>query len=369
MGGVDRIKTQAVGTGSQSINHPAVQAADPLAVGIAAQLAPFNVPKGVAKKLVDNLHSQAFSARSSLTISIPTGNTMLFYCQNCVASNSDAASLIAFVCPAASLSPATSTIVSSTVGPNPTGVTINSLSTNTPYGVSTLAGADYTWRLVGSGIRVRNVSEQLYRGGILRYLMDSTGTVNGSIDAQVTTFSTIINLLNAAQHSIRKHFSDDSLVEILIPASNTGWASTSADTYDGVFAGANVPFSNGAPIDLYSGGGATRVGGTTSNLKGGCAPMVWGYFTNNSTGAQTIDIELVEHWEVHGSAISILHTPSPNHVQSQALIQNLVEHVATNHSNNPHLHFKDVVRDAVKLAHNKQACRDAGMAASIALAL
>ena len=367
-GGRDFIKTGS-GISSTVLPHPAVQAADPLAVGIAAQLSPFNVPKGTAKKLVDSLQSQAITARGTSTVSVPPNNTLLMFVENCVANDTINSSVFLVVCPNINLVDATSTITSSTAANFPANCTGYTIPTNTPYTAATLAGGDYNWRLVGAGVRVRNVSEQLYRGGIFRYVLDTQGTINGQVAVNSTKFSEIITILNGCQHSVRKHFSDDSLIEILVPAGSLNEWSGMSGNYDASFVGTTQAMTGGTAYGNYTGTGAGRVFGTTSGVVCGYQPMVWGYFVNSGTGTQTLDFEVIEHWEVHGSTISTLHTPSANHVQSQALVTSIMEHVATNHSNNPHLHFKDVVKEAVKLSHNKQACKDASIAASIALAM
>lgn len=356
----------AVGTSTAVVSHPDVQKGDPVAVGIAAHLAPFSVPKGMAKKLTDPKQSQAFSARSTSAISVAAGYTLLFFQAPCVASNSTLLSLGYVLVPTGNAADATSVLVSSLASvPN---MIYSGMQTNTPYTVTTLSGNDYQWRLVGSAIRIRNVSEQLYRGGLLRYVMDPTMTMNSQINLASTTVSGILNVINSAQHNVRKHFSDDSTVEIVSPAINEAWLSTPSTDFAGVFSGAETGCPGGSPISGY-GSGATRFGSTSSSLNCSTEPFVWGYFQNTATGAQTIDMEIVEHWEVHGNDIAILHTPSPNHVQSQALISAVVEHAVTNHSNNPHLKPADLFKQAVKLAHNKQAVKDAGMVASIALAM
>ena len=80
--------------------------------------------------------------------------------------------------------------------------------------------------------------------------------------------------------------------------------------------------------------------------------------------AQTYDIELIEHWEVAGSAIETLHTPSASHQAASDLVRSIAEHAHHSHAMNPHLKFSDVVKGAVQLEHNKEALRDAGVVAS-----
>lgn len=359
----------AAGIASTVLSHPAVSRGDPLAVAVAAQLSPFNVPKGVAKKMTDSLHSQAITARGTNTVVVPANTTLLMFVQPCVSSDVNNGSVVIISVPNTSLTSTTSTICSTTVGSNAAGCSQFNISTQTPYSAQTLDGGDYTWRLVGAGLRVRNVSEQLYRGGIFRYVIDAQGHITPGIDVTTTTFGAIVDMINAAQHNVRKHFSDNSIVEILVPCTNDAWSSMKGATYDPVFCGADYGMGGGLPEGSYAGDYCGRIGGTTSARIGGYKPLVLACFANQSAGSQTLDFEIVEHWEVHGKDITSLHTPSPNHLQSQSLIQNVVEHLATNHSQNPHFHFKDVLKQAVKLAHNKQAVRDASTVASVVLAL
>ena len=272
-GGRDFIKTGS-GISSTVLPHPAVQAADPLAVGIAAQLSPFNVPKGTAKKLVDSLQSQAITARGTATISVPPNNTLLLYIENCVANDSNTTSVFMVVCPNANLGDATSTITSSTAAVNPANCTGYTILTNTPYSSTTLEGGDYNWRLVGGGLRVRNVSEQLYRGGIFRYVLDTQGTINGQVNVATTTYQQILNIINSCQHSVRKHFSDDSLIELLVPAGSVNEWSGMSGYRDASFVGTQQAMTGGVTYGNFTGAGAGRIFGTTSSAVGGYQPMV-----------------------------------------------------------------------------------------------
>ncbi len=364
LGGRDSLRT-AAGISTSIISHPAVAAGDPLAVAIAAQVSPFSVPKCIAKKPFDPKPSQAITARGTNTWTIGAGSTIVFAVSPCVASDSTCPSVTAVISPSGSLSSATSTWTSSTAAVAPAGCSLATLFSTTPYATSTLTGNDYQWRLVGCGLRIRNVSEALYRGGLLRYVADESGTMNSTINLSSTTLQGIMDQIGAAQHSVRKHFSDTSLIEIMVPVPTRDWVKDQ----NFVFSAADTYCPGSVTSGTYDSPYNTRFGGTTSTIVCGAGPQVWGYFTNGSSGSQTIDVELVEHWEVHSASLSMLHTPGVAHLQSQALVDNVVAHVTSQHGMNPHLHFKDVVKEGVKLAHNKQAVKDASLAASIMLAL
>ncbi len=366
--GTDHVVTsRAAGVASAVLDHPAVARAEPLATAVAAQIAPFNVAKGLAKKLTDTRQSQAVTSRGATTFTVPSGQTALFFMGPSACSDPAAQSFSVFVCPAANLNDATSTITSSSAGVNPANTVVTNISTNTPYAGAALSGGNMSARLVGAGLRIRNVSEALYRGGMLRYLMDSDGIFGSQRSATTTTYQGWIDNINATQTTVRKHFSDASLVEILYPAHNCGWISDSSD-FSGYF-DCRQGMKNATAVGSFSSAETTRVGGAASPNAMSSGPGIVGYFTNSSSGAQNIDIEVVEHWEFHGSAITTLHTPGVPHINTQNLIDGMMEHVATNHSQNPHLHFKDVVKEGVKLSHNKAAVKDAELAASIAMCL
>lgn len=366
--GRDALRT-AAGVATSTLSHPAVAAGDPLAVAIAAQIAPFNAPRGLAKKLTDTKPSQSVSARGQTTFSIPSGSTALFWCTPAACSNNTNVSMAIVVCPGASLGAATSTITSTSVGSFPAGCQQYSVVTTTPYDGATLCGGDYTARLVGAGVRIRNVSEALYRGGLLRYVCDDQDTALAGLSADTTTYATWMGTVDSHQGSVRKHFSDNSVVEILYPSSRSGWLSSIPVAYSAFFDQGNTPFATSTTASNNNVISSARFGGTTNIGCLGNAPKLFGYFTNGSSGAQTIDVEIVEHWEYHGSGIVSLHTPGVPHVSSQSLLDGLSAHLATQHATNPHLHFKDIVKQGVKLAHNKAAVRDAEMVASVALAL
>lgn len=357
----------ASGIGSTILNHPAVLSGDPLALSVAAQVAPFSIPKGLAKKPDGGRNSQSFTARGVTSISIPSGSTIVGLVTPSVANDPATYSLAALVCASANLSAGTSTFTSATAAVAPLNCTMAGIRTDTPYAAATLEGGDYQWQIVGCGLRIRNVTEKLYRGGVLRYIIDEEGTHIGSLNSENTTLQSWMNYIDSDMRSVRKHFADIPNVEIVVPYSSSGWKSAAINAQGNVFASALNNLA-GATLAPY-GAGSIRFGGNTSTSVCGSGPVCIFYFTNSSSGAQMIDLEMVEHWEVHGRTISSLHTPGINHVQTQALVQNVFQHVATNHSHSPHLTFADVAKGAIKLAHNKAAVQDATTAATIVACL
>lgn len=358
---------------STTLNHGEVNAGSVTAVSVGAQLAPFQIPKGIAKCLTNSIASQSVSARGQTTITVPTASTMLFVVTPSAASDSNASSFAAVVFPNSSSGTGTSTLTSSTVGNSAATCANYFVVTNTPYSTGVLVGGDYKTRLVSAGCRIRNVTENLYRGGVLRYVYSPQSSINPKINVATSTFGSIQTVIDSDQSAVRKHF-DAMTQSIDIPmiASDQTWVDSltyrdvvafTPSSGVGQFAGVT------ALASPWDGGQGFRFGGTTSANYVGVAPTLIGYFTNSSSGSQTIDIEMVEHYEYHGTDIVSLHTPGSNHIQSQALVNTLHEHLANQHSSNPHITAGSVLREGLKLSQNKEARKDATLAASIAMCL
>ena len=82
--------------------------------------------------------------------------------------------------------------------------------------------------------------------------------------------------------------------------------------------------------------------------------------------AQSYDFEIIEHWEVHGSSIETLHTPSSSHSLAAEAVSNLVKHAHHSHSQTPSLSLAGVAKGISFAEHHKTAIKDAG---SVAVAL
>jgi len=340
---------------SKHASQDGVIAAPSLHTSIVAQAAPFRVQKSVASILSNAKPSQKLSARSINSISIASGSFALINVCPCIASDSSRLSAGVIVVPLASATAATSTITSTTVGVAPAGCTTYTLVTNTPYTQATLEGGDYAWRLVSNGIRLRNITPDLYKGGVIRHLVDYEGVLLDYTVAETTTFGAINDSINYNQNTVRSVISGRTNdVEIAVHSTDPSWRSFETGGAD------NVLWGN--PIR-----GSTRFGGTTA-LGTCCISGTWVVIENYTGQTQMYDMELVEHWEIHGSAISQLMTPSPSSHAAYDAVRSLVSHAHTQHSSTPHLTFAQVVKGAVKMEHNKAAMDDvAALAPALAL--
>ena len=342
---------------------------NPLSNAIRAQLFPFEVSKGAAKRPEDPRNSQAATARASGTITIPTGQTLFFMWQPNACSNSGASSFAYNV--VTSSSAATTAWSSSATATGTRG----GLATTTPYSISTMNSEGMEFRLVGAGLRLRNATNQLNTEGILRYVLDPIGVHRNGFSANNTS-DVNKTLIDSSQAQVRKLFNTkDTVVEIFYPTNNVKWqdVTTAESQYAYVDDGTGnymTGLQGGASDAATSSPTYTTVNGTV--LSGttllGAAPGVFGYYQNTSTGSQVVDIEVIEHWEYHARGLTSLHTDSVSHQLTQHAINSVISHVSTNHSNDSTKTQKMILKDAVKLATNKHVLADAKLVAPLILA-
>lgn len=333
---------------------------DPLAMSAKAQLAPFHVPRGMAKKSDDAQYSQAVSATASSTVVVPAGSILLFAQDPCAASDGQLYSCAFVVTTLANQSNAGSGF---TV---PTGVTSvgtrTGMATNTPYSSDYLQSISARFRLVGAGLRIRNVTENLYRGGLLRYVMDDQGTSKAGLSAN-STVNDWLNSINSHQATVRKSFTRNDNIDLFYPTTELKWQQCDAvDAVKGTFMLDSE--ANAISGGVNSGGDDTvtyttvgTVGVSTYHM--GTTPSVYGYFYNGSSGSQSLDFSTVEHYEYYAKSLSALHTPSPNHPNTQAAVNTLQNHVITNHAHHPDASQHTVLGAAAKLVHNRATMNDA----------
>ncbi len=333
---------------------------NPSIVSAVAQISPFRIPKGIAGILNNARPSQKITARALGTITIANASTLLMNVCPCVASDSTTLSAAGMVCVTANLADATSQFTSTTVGAAPANTTVYPFQTNTPYSMSTLTGGDYHFRLVSTGIRFRNTTSLSARGGVLKYLVDTAGHLLNYGTANTATYQTILTAMDANHKTVRVALGSHPDVEIAVPTpsgmlnnfntASGNWNSVS-DSSDEAYAW------------YGSGVGDVIIGGTTSTNLGGIG-NTWIAFPNSSGNTQAFDVEIIEHWEISGSAIETLHTPSASHSGAADLLQSITSHAHSHHSMTPSLHFSTIIKDAAKLEHNKAAMQDAGMVAT-----
>lgn len=318
---------------------PPLQRATPIQASVLSQVAPFRVPRCMASVLTGSRPSQKITSRAIASATLATTGSLLFNISPCIAS--DYVSMVCIYYPAAGAGQAWATALNA----NNTKLTA---TTNTPYSSSTLASGDYKWRLVSSGVRLRNTTAPVQRQGIVRYLVDYGHDLLDYSQLDSTTLTAIAGDIAANHKTVRVNSSTNPTIEIATHTLRDGqWV--------GVGDAGNM-FYNRANSNLNSASGETFYSGP-----------VW-ISVPPPSSTQTFDIELIEHWEIAGSAIETLHTPSPTHSMAAQTIRSIAEHAHHQHSMQPHVSFASVVKGAVKLEHNKEAMRDASIVGT-ALAL
>lgn len=318
-------------------SEPPLQRATPVQASVLSQVAPFRVPRCVASVLTGARPSQKITARAVASATLSTTGSLLFNISPCIAS--DFPSMMCLFYTGAG---ATQLWTAALNGAN----TKLTASTNTPYPAASLASGDYKWRLVSSGVRLRNTTAPVSRQGVVRYLVDYGHDLLDYASLDNISLTAIAGDIAANHKTVRVNSSTNPTIEIATHSLRDGaWVSGE----DGLF------YNRGSP-ELNSASGDTFYSGP-----------LWISITAASS-TQTYDIELIEHWEIAGSAIETLHTPSPTHSMAAQTIKSIAEHSHHQHSMQPHVSFASVVKGAVKLEHNKEAMRDASIVGT-ALAL
>lgn len=334
---------------------------EPTAVSVQAQVAPFDIPRGIASVLKGPRPSQKITSRALCSVIVTNGQNMLGFFSPCIASDTGYYSGLVHCGSTTQMSAAPAVLTSGDAIVLWTGVSSFTLSTNTPYTAATLAGNDYRWRLVSYGLRIRNTTASMYRGGVIKYLVDTGANLMPADASTSQTFQATITAMDANHKTVRYNCASRPDIEIAVPHSqvaDAAWHSIPSTD----------PASFGNLWYEAVSDGAKRAGGTLSTNYAAYGQLYISYI--NGTGqTQNFDLELIEHWEIAGSAIEILHTPSASHSGAYDLVSNIANHSHHQHSLAPHLTFKSVVKDAVKLEHNKAAMQDAGIAATALLAL
>lgn len=318
------------------VNHP-----DPVVVSAVAQMSPFKIPRGIASLMTDAIPSQKFTARAILSFTpVASDESVISVCPS-VSADPGASSGVVWQGTRAELT--AQTLVATTLA---TGVALNTFASNTPYSAAVLAGSDYKWRLVSAGFRIRNTTAAVNRSGVLRYLVDTSHTLSDYSDA--VTVGGIASLLDSSHKTVRKNMSMEPDIEIVLPGetyvNNKSWFS--ADTSSLSSESAFWPTHRGAVRQAPP--------SATYYTWGGIIVILPAMST-----AQSYDIELIEHWEVSGSAIETLHTPSASHSVVSETMKTIVQQAHHQHSLTPSMAFKDVVKGVTYAEHHKSALQQA----------
>lgn len=326
--------------------QPAIVHRDPTVVSAVAQLAPFRIPRGVANILTACKPTQKFTARALMTISALANIEYVVIPTPSIASDTNNKSVMVLAGSRANLG--NQTLVATTLA---SGVANFDTVSNTPYPSATLAGNDFQWRLVSSGIRVRNTTSAVNRQGVIKWIVDHEhNLINYSDDN--ATYKTIADSLDASHRTVRRNMasqpeSDVVLSGQLYPGNVTWWSAEVVDT--------DAFWPVGTAAVRAIGSSKFRLGPAVILLPSVGTP-------------QTYDFEIIEHWEIHGTSIETLHTPSGSHDMCANTLSAIVKQAHHQHSMTPSMALHDVVKGISFAEHHKAAIKDAvSVAAAIAI--
>lgn len=320
--------------GTSSSIHPVV-GSSPLKTAIMAQVQPRSIPRGVASVLTNVRPSQKFTSRGLSVVSVAAGTNFLGCIQPSIVS--DRPSIVCFTGP--------SNVFTGSAN-SQTLASMTSLTTNTPYTFTELSDNDYNWRLVSASLLFRVVSSALNRGGTLTYIVDTDHDYSIDPAANLSLLQTEVSTDHS---SVRKTLVDEASCEIIIPNINTNYIPNSGSMSE------NHDWCSTPNIHA----GCESVALATSGILFAPRPVCVFSYLNNAANSITIDLELIEHWEISGRKIHSLHTPSVASAAAHSAITAMVNHSHKSHSLMPHLSFKNVVKDAMALSENKDVLKEA----------
>lgn len=335
-------------------SQPAVVHRDPTVLSCVAQLAPFRIPRGVANLLHDCKPSQKFTARCLFSISPAASSESLVVLCPCIASDSGGHSLVSFTGTRANL---TLQMVSGTS--LVAGVTYNASTTNTPYTSATLGGGDYKWRLVSAGYRVRNTTAAVNRQGVLKWNIDHDTVLYDWGNFAVSNYGDAADAIDSSHRTVRRNMSTHPESDIVL--SGQLYAEDEGQNY---WRGAAAGEAYNTTLSFYPtctiGPQVVNPGTNAHGLAGGIIllPAV--------SIAQSYDIEVIEHWEITGSAIETLHTPSGSHAMAADTLSSIIKQGHHQHAMTPSMALHDVCKGISFAEHHKAAIKDA---ASVATAI
>lgn len=342
-----RAKSVVVASGSQG--------SDLLVNSVVAHISPEKAQRGKVSGLNDPRSSQKISVKSLGTITINSGGDAMFMINPCVAS--DRPSVVTYVGTPANMALPSSTFTSSTVGPAPASLAMYTSTSNTPYSAATLQN-NFEWRHVGTSFKVSILSNQLYQGGVGRFLDDTRGDfIADTFDATGKTMAVLLAELNSHPGTLRYNFSENSVKSYTVSSGDHRYNMDGSWQAYPAYNAANGRFQE------------QKVGGTTSTVYS-CQPAAYFAFSNSSPSALILEYETIEHWEVIGQEIAALHTESVGHLGVLSAVKQLCSQTREKHADNPKATFANVLKQLSKTVHNKAAMQgvEGVMGAALALA-
>lgn len=330
--------------------QPVVSSRDPTVASVVAQIAPFRVPRGVCNILHSTLPSQKFTARCVFTISPSANQETILNISPCIASDTVGKS-------ATFVSGTRGNMYAQTFGTTTlaSGITSGQQNSNTPYPLGTLGGGDYQWRLVSCGVRIRNTTAAVSRQGVLKSIVDFKGVLVRYGDA-ATSFGFLCDAVDSNHRAVRRNMASQPEHDVVISgqlADFSGWSQCQSTSYAAAMDNQVWPTGVGPAYNIA--GGFYRMGPGIVLF-----PAV--------PTAQTYDVEVIEHWEIHGTLIETLHTPSGSHIGSADLAGTLVSQAHHQHALTPSMALHDVAKGIAFAEHHKAAIKDcASVAAALAI--
>lgn len=326
--------------------QPTVVHRDPTVISAVSQIAPFRVPRGVSNLLTNCMPSQKFTARALFTISPSVYAETILIPSPSIASDSTYKSLYALsgTRPVLSTQLFNATVVAA-------GVFSASAVSNTPYAAATLAGNDFRWRLVSCGLRVRNTTSAVNRQGVIKWNVDHESLLvdysNGTM-----TYGGLADALDSSHRTVRRNMASQPEADIVLSGqlyeSNVAWWTATSVAEAAFFPLGKADVNTIATSMFRNGAGVILLPAVSS--------------------VQTYDLEIIEHWEIHGTSIETLHTPSGSHDMCANTLSAIVKQAHHQHAMTPSMALHDVVKGISFAEHHKAAIKDAvSVAAAIAI--
>lgn len=329
--------------------QPVIVSNDPCTTNIAGQINPFRVPRGVISGLKKARPSQKFTARALASFTIPANEVGFITVAPCICSDSTMASARAF---SGTLTNLNNQVRSLTTLAS--GVTIQAHAvSNTPYPFATLKGKDFSWRCVSTGARVRNTTAAVNRQGIAQQFFDHNHTLVTYTDD--FSIGQLVIAMGSNHRTVRKNLVSHPEMELVMGDSTYAYADWQ-----------EIASSSALPETSTSAFAYTNQCQLVSSVVTGVGA---GYFVLPQTAvAQSYDIEIIEHWEICGTTIETLHTPSSSHAQAEELLGNVMKQAHHQQALTPSMALHDVAKGVVYAEHHKAALKQAGeVAAALAL--
>lgn len=352
---------------------------DTLRNAVIAQLNPGAVARCSASGLINTHPSQKISAIGrNNAISIANNYTMMIAIMPNFASDTTQVSVWGFLNTTGTLTGSTNAVFGTTspaqgAGQIPTdGGTQVFLTTNTPYTQSTLESEAYNIKFVCGQLKLKNKGSELYRAGELLCLEDPEMQLAGAYDQSGTSTAlnaaTVYSAINSSSKTRVIPFLEEA--KCVINGSDFIQPYTNATSMGHAGEWTTSSFNGHAVSSTAWDGGELGNTGLAAKRSAG-PPIAYLMYSNTSGTAQDVSLEWLEHWEVNGQVIEMLHTPSPSHPTLHAALHTVVKHCKSQHAMLPKHSMPKLASMALKVpavrdsAHGVEHILNAGIKAAL----